>query len=73
MSKKKIIASIAAVLIVAACSKITDDNSSLFGNYDQATMLNNIGTNILLPGINNLSTSASAAASSSECVHGKSN
>ncbi len=64
MSKKKIIVSISIALVVASCSKITDDNSSLFSNYDQATMLNNIGTNILLPGINNLSTSASAAASS---------
>jgi uncharacterized protein len=50
------------LLMVAACSKIPDDNNSLFGNYDQATMLNNIGNTILLSGINNLSASATAAA-----------
>jgi len=57
-------ASAAAVLFMtAACSKSSDltKTSSLFGSYDQSTMLNNIGSNVLLAGINNLTTSSSAA------------
>ncbi|MBS1682049.1 MAG: imelysin family protein [Bacteroidetes bacterium] len=41
-----------ALLILAGCSTIPDTNNSLFGNYDQATMLNNIGNNILMGHIN---------------------
>ncbi len=63
MNSKKITAIVLAmILVVAACSKIPDGDSSLFGNYDQATMLNNIGNNILLPGISSFSTSATATA-----------
>lgn len=57
-------ASVAAVVFAAAaCSKSTDSSkssSSLFGSYDQGTMLTNIGSNVLLAGINNFSTSAAA-------------
>ena len=56
-------AAVAVILCVAACSKSPspDNNqSSLFGNYDQTAMLTNIGNNILLSGINNAATSATA-------------
>lgn len=54
---------ISVIILAAACSKITDDTNSLFGNYDQAPMLKNIGDSLLFSGINNLSTSATVAAS----------
>ena len=63
--KQKIGVAIAGViLIAAACSKSPSpdkSSSSLFGSYDQTTMLNNIGSNVLLAGINNLATSSTAA------------
>ncbi|MBB6270913.1 putative lipoprotein [Pedobacter cryoconitis] len=60
---KKIIAAAMLALVASACSKSADsgNSSSLFGGYDQTAMLNNIGNNILLAGINNLSSSAAAA------------
>ena len=62
--KQKIgIALAGMILIAAACSKSPspDKSSSLFGNYDQTTMLNNIGSNVLTAGINNLATGSAAA------------
>lgn len=60
---KKIIAATVVAIVATACSKSTDpgSSSSLFGSYDQTTMLTNIGNNILFTGINNLSSNAAAA------------
>ena len=62
--KQKIGVAVAGVvLIAAACSKSPSPSksSSLFGSYNQTAMLNNIGSNVLMAGINNFSTSATAA------------
>jgi len=57
---KKIISltTLIALLFIVACSKITDDSGNLFGNYDQTTMLTNVG-NSLMTNINSTSTNAS--------------
>src|SRR6218665_558111 len=63
MYAKKITAGAAmAILLAAACSKISDSDNSLFGNYDQTAMLNNIGNQVLLAGITRFSGSAAATA-----------
>ena len=63
MYAKKITAVAAmAILLATACSKIPDSDNSLFGNYDQTAMLNNIGNQVLLAGINRFSASAASAA-----------
>jgi predicted lipoprotein len=51
------------IMMTAACSKSPDPGktSSLFGNYDQTGMLNNIGNNVLMAGINSLAVSAASA------------
>lgn len=52
------------ILIAAACSKSPSSSgtsTTLFGSYDQTTMLNNIGSNVLMANINTLTTSAATA------------
>lgn len=54
---------VAATCFLASCTKNsgTGDSDSLFGSYDQESMLNNIGSNVLLPGIQHFAASAAAA------------